>query len=239
MRTGDKGAYKANVYLGENDDEQGGAVVPAAFYNQIVQRRAEASIIRRAPASIIRVSNKTVNIPVESATAEAAPASTNESYDATAVAADQNAIEPIDTNTITLVKYTRLHRLSDELLEDRQADIEGFLASRVGRAFGVFENTLSFTAATATGAVYGSTKGKDAAAASAIAAGDVVGLYGSLLSEYLDQAVWVMKPATYAAILPLPGIPSTSCQPLRAALLLRSWAVRSTPRRLCRRLVRA
>jgi HK97 family phage major capsid protein len=207
MRTGDKGAYKATVYLGEGDDEQGGAVVPNAFYSQIIQRRAEASIIRRAPASIITVSNKTVNIPVEGATAETAPASTNESYDATAVSADQNQVEPVDTKSITLVKYTRLHRLSDELLSDAQADITGFLAARVGRAFGVYENTLSFTYNTATSATYGSTKGKDAAAATSVAVGDVIGLYGSLLTEYLDQAVWVMAPATYTAILSLQGDP--------------------------------
>jgi HK97 family phage major capsid protein len=207
MRTGDKGAYKTDVFLDEATDENGAAVVPAAFYSEIVQRRAEASIIRKAPASIITVSNKTFNIPVEGATAESAPASTNESGGSTAVAADQNAVAPVDTKSITLVKYTRLHRVSDELLSDQQANLVQFLSDRVGRAFGVWENTLCFTYNTATGAVAGSTQGKEAAAAAAIAAGDVVGLYGSLLDAYVDGSCWVMAPATYAAILALTGSP--------------------------------
>jgi HK97 family phage major capsid protein len=206
-RTGDKGAYKADVFLGEGDEEQGGAVVPASFYNKIVARKAEASIIRKAPATILTVSNKTVNIPIQKAgVVEAAPVATNESYNATAVAADQNQVEPIDNQAITLVKYTRIHRLSDELLSDQQANLEEFLSGFVGQAFGLHENSLAFTYNTATSATYGSTKGYDAAAA-AVAAADVVGLYGSLLDAYIDGSCWVMAPATYAAILSIQDEP--------------------------------
>jgi HK97 family phage major capsid protein len=53
--------------------------------------------------------------------------------------------------------------------------------------------------------MYSSTKGKDAAAASAVSAADVLGLYYSLSQPYRDGASWVMRGSTEGAIRTLAG----------------------------------
>lgn len=208
IRTGDIGAYKANITLNEGDDEQGMALIPHDFQKRIVERRDENSIIRAvgSGAEIIQTTLKIVDIPTEG-TYEDAPAATNESAGATPVSYDMNAIEPFDTVTITLAKKTRLHRISEELLNDQQSDIEGFLARRVGRAFAHLENTLFFTAATSGSVVYASGAGKTAAAAATLAVGDLTGLYYSLPEFYRAGAVWAMTTATEGLVRTLSGNP--------------------------------
>lgn len=206
MKTGDVAAYKANITLNEGDDEQGGALVPHDFSARIREKRDEASIIRLGGCEIITTSLKIVDIPVEN-TAEAAPAATNESAGATPVSYDMNAVEPLDTVTATLVKYTRMHRISEELVNDQKADLEAFLVRRVGRAFAKLENTLFFTAATSGSVVNVSGAGKTAAAAGSIADTDITGLYYSLPDYYRDGAIFVTATATEGLIRSLKGNP--------------------------------
>ncbi len=209
MRTGDKGAYKTSYYENEAVEDEGGAVVPVDFYNRIVEKRDIGSIVRQCGAEVYETTAKTVDVPVEQ-TREGAPVATAESQTSTQTSYSVNAVQtPLDMIPVTVIKYTRLHLMSEEALEDNKANLETFMGNRIGRAFGLLENTLFLsgtgTGATPMGAMYGSTKGKDAAAASAVSAADVLGLYYSLGQPYRDGAAWVMRGTTEAAIRGLAG----------------------------------
>jgi HK97 family phage major capsid protein len=208
MRTGDEGAYKTTRILNETDDEQGLALVPTGFYNKIVEKRDEVSIARAAGSQILQTDLKVVNIPVEK-DRELDPVATAESGSggdgATEYTYDINTVEPVDTLPVTVYKYTRMIRISEELLADQKANLEPFIGSRLGRAFGILENTLFLTGTH--GALYGSGLGKGAAAATTIAASDILGLYYGLTQPYRNGAVWVMEGATEAAIRQLTGSP--------------------------------
>jgi HK97 family phage major capsid protein len=209
MRTGDIGAVKADVILNEADNEQGLVTVPHDFYTQIVAKRDEQSIARLAGATVLQTSLKIVDIPIEGVR-EGAPILTAESQGATSTSYDMNAIEPFDTVAVTVYKYTRMHKVSEELLNDNKANIEPFLADRIARAFAVLENTLLLVGTGSgqpQGAVVASGAGKTAASATTIAAGEPMDLYYSLTQPYRDGAVWVMEGATEAIIRKLTGNP--------------------------------
>jgi HK97 family phage major capsid protein len=208
MKTGDKGAYKTSYYESEAVEDEGGAVVPADFYNRIIAKRDIGSIVRMAGAEIYNTNRNVVNIPVEQ-TREGAPVVTAESQTSTQTSYSVNAVQtPLDLLPVTARKYTRLHLVSEEMLDDNQASFEKFLGDRIGRSFGLLENTLFLQGTNSgqpMGAMYSSTKGKDAAAASAVSAADVLGLYYSLTQPYRDGAAWVMRGATEGAIRALAG----------------------------------
>jgi HK97 family phage major capsid protein len=208
MRTGDIGAYKTTRILNEADDEQGAALVPTGFYNKIIEKRDGVSVARAAGAMVLQTDLKVVNIPIENER-ESAPVLTAESGaagdGATSVSYDVNTVEPVDTKAVTVYKYTRMIKVSEELINDQKANLETFIGNRLGRAFGLLENTICLTGAA--GAVTNSTKGKDATNATSIIAGDILGLYYSLTQPYRNGAVWIMEGATEAAIRQLTGSP--------------------------------
>jgi HK97 family phage major capsid protein len=129
IRTGRQQEYiKTAVALNEADAEQGGVLIPTDFYNKIVAKRDEISIMRSAGATVIQTSLKTVDIPVEGVR-EAKFVVPGE-----ATAYDENAVEPFDKVTASILKYTRLVKMSEELVEDQAANLEPFFADRLSDA---------------------------------------------------------------------------------------------------------
>lgn len=191
VRTGDRAPYiKAAVDLNEGDAEQGGVLVPDDFYPKIVAKRDEISIARGAGSTVIQTSLKTVDIPIEGVREAKFVAPGEKS------AYDENAVEPFDVVTATIVKYTRLVKISEELLSDQAANLESFLADRLGRAAGITENDIFLTGASTLGAVTTSGLGATAPSNAAISAANIMDLYYALSQPYRQGASWVMRGAT-------------------------------------------
>ncbi len=194
LRTGDSGAYKTEVPLVEGDTDSGGVLVPADFYGKIVEKRDEISFPRAAGATVITTSGKSITIPVE-ATVES-PSSTNEG-----TAYDDNETKPFDEVNVTVTKYTKLVKVSEELLLDNKTNLVEFLTRKFGLKFGRLENTLATTILLAGGTE------KALSAATGISATDINNLYYDLSSEYRDNAVWVMAKETEGKVRAIQGQP--------------------------------
>ncbi len=201
IKTGDRGAVKAA--LQEDTTTEGGYLVPQDMLREIIAKRDEISIARACGARVIQTGLKVVDIPAENTKL------TNFVLTAEEGAADE--AEPVFAQVqVTAYKYTRLIKVSDELLADNQTNLEAYLKASLGRAWGLTENAI-FLAGTGTGepqgAVAGSTLGKMAASTSAITAAEVMALYYSLGTPYRSGAAFVMNTSVEAAIRALTGDP--------------------------------
>lgn len=199
LRTGDNSVRAA---LQEDTDGEGGYLVPDDFYGTIIEKRDEASIARGAGATIIQTDLKVVNVPTENAKLA------NFAIVAEEGAANQN--EPTFGQVpITVYKFNKLIKVSDELIADEKANLFPYLSKAFGRAMALTENNY-FLVGTGSGqpqgAVVGSTLGVTAAGAAAITATEIMQLYYKL-KEYRDNGVWTMQGDTEAALRSIQGNP--------------------------------
>ncbi len=197
LKTGTKAA------LQEGTAAEGGVLVPNDFYGPIVEKRNEMSIPRAAGADVFRTSLQVVDIPTEDT------AMTDFVLTAEEAAYDQN--EPTFVNRpVTVYKYTKLVKISEELINDEASNLMQFLSNAVGRSAATTENSI-FAVGTGSGqpqgVTVGGSNGVTAAGAAAITAGEVQDLYTSL-GDYIEQdAFWMMAKETYSAIRQLTGNP--------------------------------
>jgi len=206
VRTGDRGAVdaalKANVNpLESATDAQGAVLVPDDFFPQIVAKRDEASIMRRAGAQVITTSLDVVNVPAENGSATY--------FDLTAQEEGVDEDEPTFANVpITVYTYTKLMKISNQLLSDEKANLIPFLTGSAARAWAMTENKAFLTGAGTTlpqGVFVGGTKGLDLDAAAAIGAAEIPELVGKLDGPYRDRAIWIMNRTTDAYLRALSG----------------------------------
>ena len=201
LKTGDVGAYKANVFLNESVVAEGEATVPIDFYNQIVRVLDVESFARAAGARVINTSLHTVNIPIQK-NRWAAPVSTAESQTSTQTSADLNQVQPFDTVAATPLKYTRMVLLSDEYVNDDKANVLQFISDSLAQQYGLLENTLAVAELTS-----GVTAHQTAAAAAAVATADVNGLFYKVNQPYRNKGSWVGAGATQGAIASIQAYP--------------------------------
>lgn len=199
LKTGEK----VKAALQEGTDAEGGFLVPNDFYGPIVEKRNELSIPRMVDVDTFRTSREVVDIPTENA------AATDFVLTAEEAAYDQN--EPTFANEqVTVYKYTKEIRISEELLADEASNLMEFLSRAVGRAAASTENAI-FATGTGSGQpeglTVGGSNGVTAAGAAAITAGEVIDLYTSLGDYIQDNAFWMMAKETYSAIRQLTGNP--------------------------------
>jgi len=182
-------------------DADGKSAVPVGFVNQIAARRAEIALVNLLGCQLVPGRGTTVNYPYENADA-AVFATTTEQVDALTNVYERDR-PTLATKAFTLVKKTKKVELTEELLDDEDANLMGFIADHIGRAQGLTLNTsmLVEAAATGTSVSIGTT--------SAIAAGDPEKFaYHAILGYYLDDAGsigWVMRPPTFGAIKNITG----------------------------------
>lgn len=216
LRTGDSGAVR-DLLVETNNGEgiqirasnatdmnigtaaDGGDLVPTGFYNQIIAKRTEASLVNKLGIRSIPGKGTTVDIPYDNeadgefvSTAEAA----TYDLDAPAVAKRQ----------ATLVTYTKYIQLSKQVLRDEDASLLPFLADWWGRGQAKTMNSLLLTEVATTGTAY-----KTTAASTAIVLGEMEDTaLNDTLGDYLDDTPsvsWVMRPSTYAYINKISGNP--------------------------------
>jgi HK97 family phage major capsid protein len=200
IRTGERPTKTA---MTEASDPGGGYLVPGQQMNRIVAKRDEFSIARLSGAQVISSSQSVLHVPYED--------TSHTNFSITAEAGSISEGEPtIGDLAITVYKFTKLVKVTEELLDDQQADLEGWLADAFGRAWALTENAYT-VAGTGSGQpqgiLYGGTAGKTFTGTAAITAAEVVALHHVLPAAYADGAVWTMRNATLGYLRGLTGSP--------------------------------
>ena len=192
LRTGER-VKGLKAAMGEDTAGVGGYLVPDDFFAGIIEKRNELSIPRRAGATILQTSRDVLNIPIEA---------TSQTYFAQSAheMAAVNEDEPtIGQATATVFDFTKLVKVSEDLLEDSAANLNQFLANSFGRWMAMTENRNALIGAGTT-APQGVTVGGTAALTfddtNSIAAAEIPELYHKLAGQYRDNAVWAMNDDT-------------------------------------------
>lgn len=192
------GAPEIKTPLAEGAGANGGYLVPTLYANELILPLADLSYLRNAGARIIRLSG-TNAFDVPSLTYSAAAALVSE-------AGPYSGTEPTFGHvTFTPYKYTKMSKASEEVVADARFDIwSQILQPDYLQAFAAAENT-AFTTGTGTGQPQGVITGAtaspvNAAAASTIAADDLISTYHGLDYKYRPNAKWMVTDSTLQAI---------------------------------------
>lgn len=181
----------------------GGYTVPTGFSGRVAARRNEVRLAERLGVLQVPGRGTTVNYPFENAD-PAVFAATSEQDDAHAQTYERDT--PVfGIKAFTLAKKTKKLELTEELLDDEDVGIMGFIADHIGRAIGNTHNSLLLTEVAANGSTL-----KTYASATAIAAGepedivfnDTLGFY--LMDDGMMPA-WVMRSSTFGNIASITG----------------------------------
>ena len=171
---------KANPWEGGTDNE-GGYAVPDDFYNRIVEQRQELSWVRQAPVTRFVVNHDRILIPTEGTAATRLVLTDEE------VAYNEN--EPLFGQVaLTMYKFTKMLKISEEMLDGDAVGLEAYIASVVARASAAAENyycTIGNGSGAPQGIINGATaSGITNAAKATILASEVIATMGTVASPY-------------------------------------------------------
>ena len=189
--------------LQEGTTTEGGYLVPDDFYARIIEKRDEKTWTRFGDGvQVLQTDRDHVKVPRED-TAFAAFSATAEEG---AYTTNDPAFGEVD---ITIYKFTKLTKVSEELLADDQANLMEYFGSGIARAWAATESKY---ATVGTGSsqpagifVDGDTDALTLTTASgasdtAFVAADVHNMIYTLNSGYRADAVWLSDPTTEKAI---------------------------------------
>ena len=190
-----RGKIPLHNVLSESTDADGGYLVPLEFERQITSGLDEANVIRSIAKVITTHHDRKIPIAVghsvASWTAENAPfTESNPTF---------------SQKQIDAFKLTDLIRVSVELLQDAEFDLESYIVTEFARAFGVAEEQ-AFCVGTGTNqptgifTANGGTVGVTAAAANAITVDEIISLVYALKSPYRKNAKFLMNDATVSLL---------------------------------------
>ena len=189
---------RAAVQWAEGSGATGGYLVPDDLYNEIVAKLSEQSIARAMGATVYNTSRDVVKVPVFQPLA-------NLSVTAEGGAYAETEVTPFAEVSIPVYKFTRLVKVSEEMLEDAAFNVERIVMDAIAAAMAETENAY-FIAGTGSGqpqgALTGAELGVTAASTSALTAAEIVELYYSLSSKYRNDGsvCWTMADSTERAI---------------------------------------
>ena len=190
-----RGKAPIHNVLSESVDADGGYLVPEEFERQIVQGLDEANIIRSLAKVITTAHDRKIPIAVGHSVANwtaenAAFTESNPTFGQTQI----DAFKLID-----------LVRVSTELLQDSEFDVESYISAEFARAFGVAEEQ-AFCVGTGTNqptgifTANGGQVGVTTGSATAITVDDLISLIYSLKAPYRKNAKFLMNDATVSLI---------------------------------------
>jgi len=194
-----KGAWQGQT------DNEGGYAVPDDFYNRIVEQRQELSFVRKAPVTRLVTNHDRILIPTE--------ATAGTKLVVTAEEAAYNENEPVFGQVaLTIHKFTKMIKVSEEMLDGDAVGLEAYIASVVARASAAAENyycSIGTGNSMPQGIVAGgSASGVTAASKSAITAGELIAMMGTVESPYHNSSSgFLMKGATKFYLQGLTGNP--------------------------------
>ena len=194
-----KGAWQGQT------DNEGGYAVPDDFYNRIVEQRQELSFVRKAPVTRLVTNHDRILIPTE--------ATAGTKLVVTAEEAAYNENEPVFGQVaLTIHKFTKMIKVSEEMLDGDAVGLEAYIASVVARASAASENYYC-AIGTGTGMPQGIVAGATAsgittASATAITAAELISAMGTVESPYHNSSSgFLMKGATKFYLQGLTGNP--------------------------------
>lgn len=194
-----KGAWQGQT------DTEGGYAVPDDFYNRIVEQRQELSFVRKAPVTRLVTNHDRILIPTE------ATAGTKLVVTAEEGAYDED--EPVFGQVaVTIHKFTKMIKVSEEMLDGDAVGLEAYIASVVARASAAAENYYC-AIGTGTGMPQGIVTGATAsgittAAATAITAAELISAMGTVATPYHNSSSgFLMKGSTKFYLKSLTGNP--------------------------------
>jgi HK97 family phage major capsid protein len=201
IATGDTIAAKATLVEGTNNN--GGFLVPKDFYDRIIARRDELSLLSQVPLMRLTTSRRQIDVPAVSAQSSSA-------YVAESGAANFSEPTFANTKTITIFRNNISMKMSNELLSDQAANLEQFVTEHIAARFAVAVNN-QVLAGTGTNEAWGvlarATQSETAASATTIDASDVINLQHKIPSQYatLGQTAFAMRNSTLGYIRGLTG----------------------------------
>lgn len=185
--------------LGRDTNTAGGNTVPTDFLNQLYQHMIHASAIRQTNVRILPTANgNALELPKTSV------------YGTAALKGEGTALAEADPTfgklTLNAWKYGQLLQISNELLDDSGVDIEGFIATDLGRALGQVTGAAFVTGD-------GSNKPRGVMTAVAADAGtavqvasatvesdNLIDLFYDVIPPYRANGFWLMADSTAQAI---------------------------------------
>jgi HK97 family phage major capsid protein len=186
-----RGKNPLHNVLSESVDQDGGYLVPEEFEKQIITGLDEVNVLRSL-AKVIPTHHDR-KIPISVGHSVATWTAENAAYTESNPTFGQKQIDAF--------KLTDLVRVSIELLQDSEFDLESYIAAEFARAFGIAEEQ-AFCVGTGTNqptgifTANGGTVGVTAAAANAITLDEIISLVYSLKSPYRKNAKFLMNDAT-------------------------------------------
>ncbi len=174
-----KGAWQGQT------DNEGGYAVPDDFYNRIVEQRQELSFVRKAPVTRFVTNHDRILIPTE--------ATAGTKLVVTAEEAAYNENEPVFGQVaLTVHKFTKMIKVSEEMLDGDAVGLEAYISSVVARASAAAENyycAIGTGTGMPQGIVAGATSsGITTAAAGAITAAELISTMGTVASPYHNSS---------------------------------------------------
>ena len=174
--------------LQEGSDTEGGYLVPDDFVASIVAQREQFSWVRQAGVNVIQTNLDTVNIPTE-ATALA-------NLTATAEEAAYTTNDPLFGQVaISIYKFTKLTKISEELLADDAAGMEAWYSRRLAEVAGSTESNyvaVGTGSSQPQGVFVGGTAGLTFDSTGNITADEIPELMYKLQKQYRQNASWLM-----------------------------------------------
>ena len=192
LQTGDKGALKA---LQEGTDCEGGYAVPQGFVQRVEAKLPEFSWPRAAGVEVLQHRGDVLRIPSEGTE----PALPSVAAEEAGYATDSPTLETTD---VTLYKFTKLIKISEELDMDAPFFID-FIVRRVAEAFGEAEGkyvAVGTGSSQPSGVMTGGTAALTFDSTGNITADEIPELFYKLQSAYRGRpsTAWAMHPDTEA-----------------------------------------
>ncbi len=190
-----RGKTPLHNVLSESVDADGGYLVPEEFERQIVAGLDEANVIRSL-AKVITTHHER-KIPIAVGHSVATWTAENAAFTESNPTFGQKQIDAF--------KLTDLIRVSVELLQDSEFDLESYIAAEFARAFGIAEEQ-AFCVGTGTNqptgifTANGGTVGVTAAATNAVTVDELISLIYALKSPYRKNAKFLMNDATVSIL---------------------------------------
>lgn len=190
-----RGKTPIHNVLSESVDADGGFLVPEEFERQIIVGLEETNVIR----SIAKVITTHHDRKIPIAVGHSAATWTTEN------AAFTESNPSFGQKQIDAFKLTDLVRISVELLQDSEFDLERYIADEFSRAFGTAEEQ-AFCVGTGvnqpTGIFTenGGTVGVTAASAASVTVDEIIALVYALKSPYRRKAKFLMNDATVSIL---------------------------------------
>lgn len=196
MRTGDPGELRDLSSGKTTGGDTGGYLIPQSWERSILEKTREQFAMRQI--ATVEYSGSDMNIPVEDDIGAAGWIDENAAYPGSDMT--------FANKTMAAWKVGRILKVSEELLQDNQYNLEQHITEAFAYTIGFAEETAFFSGngtKKPRGFLLDAEVGVTTAAATGFVFNEILGLFGSLKSQYDVNARWIINKATLVALMKL------------------------------------